>query len=100
MGGLYYQLSDLAGYRGGTSAVSLSGPSNTCSRGLLQDNEGDICCSPCLGLYYQLSDLAGYRGRRLPSLCLGLLIPARGAYCRIMREIYAVLPHYPAKGLR
>ena len=61
-------------------AVSLSGPSNTCSRGLLQDNEGDICCSPCLGLYYQLSDLAGCRGGRLPSPCLGLLIPARGAF--------------------
>ena len=31
----------------------------TCSRGLLQETEGDICCSPCLGLglYYLLSGL-------------------------------------------
>ena len=65
--GLFYQLSDLAGYWG---------------RWML---------SLCLGLYYQLSDLAGYQWRWMLSPCLGLLIPARGAFCRIMREIYAVL---------
>ena len=75
---------------GGDGCCLLVWAFTTCSRGLLQDNEGDICCSPCLGLYYQLSDLAGCRGGRLPSPCLGLLIPARGAFCRIMREMFAV----------
>ena len=75
----------------GTSAVSLSGHSNTCSRGLLQDDEGDICCSPCLGLYYQLSDLAGYWGRCMLFSLSGPLLPAHrplqdngGEVCRLL----------------
>ena len=53
----------------------------TCSRGLLQETEGDICCSPCLGL-----------GGVCCSPCLGLgLYYLLSGLCRMLREMYAVL---------
>ena len=78
--GLYYQLSDLAGYWGRWVAVSLSGPLlpafrppqdnggdvcrllvwvSTTSFQTLLDNGGDVCRLLVWVFYYQLSDLAG-----------------------------------------
>merc|ERR1711873_95579 len=73
--GLYYQLSDLAGYWGRCMLFSLSGPLLPALRPS-QDTGGDVCCSPCLGLYYQLSDLAGYWGRCMLFSLSGSLLPA------------------------
>ena len=55
------------------------------------DDEGDEMLSSCLGLYYLLSGLRRMMGEMDAVSLSGPLLPARGAFCRIMREIYAVL---------